>query len=309
MAESTRPLPPLVPLSHGGWEVNSFLSSPEYTIRGLGLMPSNTIVPVIVVPGMMGTNLRAKRLPRLGRIQDERNQIAKPGEAVWRPPNGVPERIASFLVWREVPPESRQRLFAAATLEVDDTGVVSLPEADDGYVLTEAEVRQRGWGEVHADSYGRLLSALQVRLNQTFQFDEKNQRRLIHPHWKAVMACDPRRWGVREFAPLTEAHLVKHAAHYYPVYCVGYNWLEDCGVSSKRLEERILQILGFWKQAKRQCDKVVLVTHSMGGLVARACAKRIPDKIAGVIHGRHAGPGCARGLSPHRLRHGIDNPE
>jgi len=35
---------------------------------------------------------------------------------------------------------------------------------------------------------------------------------------------------------------------------------------------------------KRRCDQVILVTHSMGGLVTRACAKRIPDKIAGVIH-------------------------
>ncbi|WP_020652095.1 esterase/lipase family protein [Massilia niastensis] len=285
MAESTRPLPPLVPLSHGGWEVNSFLSSPAYTIRGLGLMPSNTIVPVIVVPGMMGSNLRAKLLPRLGRIRDERNELAKPGEPVWRPPNGVQESIQSVLDWRKLLPESRQKLFSAASLEVDGTGPVSLPDADDGYVLTQAEVRQRGWGEVHADSYGRLLYALQMRLNQTFRYDERNRRRLVNPHWKAVMACDPRRWGVREFAPLTEAHLVKHAAHYYPVYCVGYNWLEDCGASSKRLEQRILEILAFWTRAKRRCDKVVLVTHSMGGLVARACAKRIPDKIAGIIHG------------------------
>ncbi len=72
---------------------------------------------------------------------------------------------------------------------------------------------------------------------------------------------------------------------YYPVYAVGYNWLDDCEQSSRRLEQRILEIIAFWTQHKRQCQQVILVTHSMGGLVARACAKRIPDKIAGVIHG------------------------
>jgi pimeloyl-ACP methyl ester carboxylesterase len=55
--------------------------------------------------------------------------------------------------------------------------------------------------------------------------------------------------------------------------------------SSERLEKRMLEIIEFWTQPNGAATKVILVTHSMGGLVARACAKRIPDKIAGVIHG------------------------
>ena len=50
MREPTRPLPSLVPLPHGGWGVDSYMSSADYTIRGLGLVPPNTIVPIIVVP-------------------------------------------------------------------------------------------------------------------------------------------------------------------------------------------------------------------------------------------------------------------
>jgi pimeloyl-ACP methyl ester carboxylesterase len=160
-----------------------------------------------------------------------------------------------------------------------------LPEPLGGYVLTDADVRQRGWGEIHADSYGTLLHALQMRLNQTFGFDELNKKRFVQSHWKDVMACDPQKWGKREFEPLTEDHLQKNAELYFPVYAVGYNWLEDCDSSSRRLEQRIQEIIEFWSTAKRRCDKVILVTHSMGGLVARACAKRIPEKIAGVIHG------------------------
>jgi pimeloyl-ACP methyl ester carboxylesterase len=285
MTESTRPLPPLIPLSHGGWEVNSFMSSTEYTIRGMGLKPSNHVIPVIVVPGIMGTNLRAKREPRAMRKINEKNGKAKPGELVWRPPNGMQEGIKAAIDWSDVPPEDRQRLFDGPTLEVDSRGPIALLDSVEGYELSEADVRGQGWGEVHADSYGILLHALQTRLNQTFGFDEVKKERFVLQHWKDVMACDPRKWGLREFEPLTEKHLNKHAKRYFPVYAVGYNWLEDCETSSERLESRIHEIIAFWQSAKRHCEQVILVTHSMGGLVARACAKRIPHKIAGVIHG------------------------
>ncbi|MGJ9416239.1 esterase/lipase family protein [Massilia sp. CMS3.1] len=243
------------------------------------------MIPVIVVPGIMGTNLKAKAKPRLGRIINEKNAKVPLGDKAWRPPNGMQEGLNASIEWGRFSAADRQEIFDGPTLEVDDAGAVTLLDAVDGYVLTEADVRQRGWGEVHADSYGILLHALQTRLNQTFGFDEQTKKRVLQQHWKDVMACEPQKWGVREFEPLTENHLVKHAGHYFPVYAVGYNWLEDCEQSSQRLEKRILEIIEFWAQAKRSCDKVILVTHSMGGLVTRACAKRIPDKIAGIIHG------------------------
>lgn len=285
MSEKTRPLPPLAPLPNGGWEARSFMSSTENTLRGLGLMPPNHVIPVIVVPGIMGTNLRARRVPRLSRKDDERNGAVAPGGEVWRPPNGMQGGLNASFEWRRIDPATRQQLFDGPTLEVDDGGPVTLPEPVDGYVLTEGEVRQRGWGEVHKDSYGALLHALQMRLNQSFGFDDHKQKPFVQQHWQDVMACDPQKWGLRTFEKLTVEHLKKHAGHYFPVYAVGYNWLEDCGKSSERLEKRILAIIEYWTTAKRRCDQVILVTHSMGGLVARACAKRIPEKIAGVIHG------------------------
>jgi pimeloyl-ACP methyl ester carboxylesterase len=284
MTEPTRPLPPMIPLANGGWEATSFLSSTEYNIRGLALRPSNHVIPVIVVPGIMGTNLRAKRNPRPMRI-NEKNQKVKPGELVWRPPNRMQEGIKASIDWSDVPPEDRQRLFDGPTLEVDDRGPIALLDSVEGYRLSEASVRSQGWGEVHADSYGVLLHALQTRLNQSFGFDEVKKERFVLQHWKDVMACEPQKWGVREFEPLTEKHLQKHAKRYFPVYAVGYNWLEDCEISSERLESRIGEIIDYWQKMKRHCEQVILVTHSMGGLVARACAKRIPHKIAGVIHG------------------------
>jgi pimeloyl-ACP methyl ester carboxylesterase len=285
MSEKTRPLPPPVPLPNGGWELNSFMSSTDYTIRGMGLIPPNHVIPVIVVPGIMGTNLRAKRKPRSMRIINEKNTKVTPGELVWRPPNGKQEGISAVFEWRRISPADRQRLFDGPTLEVDDLGPVAALDAVHGYELSEAGARERGWGEVHAESYGELLHALQTRLNQTLGYDEAKKEHFVLPHWKDVMACEPQKWGVREFEPLTEKHLKKNAKRYFPVYAVGYNWLEDCGKSSELLENRILEIIESWTKSKRHCEQVILVTHSMGGLVARACAKRIPHKIAGIIHG------------------------
>ena len=274
----------MIPLAHGGWEVTSFLSSTEYNIRGLALKPSNHVIPVIVVPGIMGTNLRAKRNPRPMRI-NEKNRKVRPGEQVWHPPNGMQEGLNASFEWSRISPADRQRLFDGATLEVDGDGPIELLDSVEGYQLSEASVRAQGWGEVHADSYGVLLHALQTRLNQSFGYDEVKKKRFVLQHWKDVMACEPQKWGVREFEPLTEKHLQKHAKRYFPVYAVGYNWLEDCEISSERLESRIVEIIDYWQKMKRHCEQVILVTHSMGGLVARACAKRIPHKIAGVIHG------------------------
>jgi pimeloyl-ACP methyl ester carboxylesterase len=233
----------------------------------------------------MGTNLRAKQKPRLGRIEDERNQKVNAGQPAWRPPNGDGEGLTASRVWDRYTARDRQLLFDPATLEVDPGGPIVIPDSEDGYVLTEREVRERGWGEVHADSYGSLLYGLQTRLNQTFGFDEQGKKRFVKQHWKDVMDCNPQNWGVHQFPRLTEDHLVRQARYYFPVYAFGYCWLDDCKTSAELLEKRILEIIDSWKKAKRQCSKVILITHSMGGLVARACAKRIPEKIAGVIHG------------------------
>jgi pimeloyl-ACP methyl ester carboxylesterase len=285
MPDPTRPLPLPTPLEHGGWAVYSYMTPEAFTVRGLALIPSNKVIPVVVVPGVMGTNLRAKHKPNLGRKEDERNEILKPGEAAWRPPNGKREGIIAAKVWKGRRPEQRQKIFDAPTLEVDDSGPIILPSSHLDYILTDEELRGRWWGEVHAGSYGALLLALEEHLNQPFGFDDDKQQRFVRPQWKKVMACDSRRWGLRDFEPLTEAYLGKQAKYSFPVYACGYNWLESCAVSSQRLEQRILDIIGFWKRMNRQCEKVIIVTHSMGGLVARACALRIPDKIAGVIHG------------------------
>jgi pimeloyl-ACP methyl ester carboxylesterase len=88
------------------------------------------------------------------------------------------------------------------------------------------------------------------------------------------------------------------------VYAVGYNWLESCSKSATRLQQRIEEIIEFWVQRKHECKQVILITHSMGGLVARACAKRIPDAIAGIIHG--AMPALGAPVAYRRIACGVE---
>jgi pimeloyl-ACP methyl ester carboxylesterase len=266
-----------------GWKATTATSSPNFTIRGEASLPANSIIPVIVVPGIMGTNLRAKTKPR---TKGEENQAVAPGQEAWRPPNWMVTGLFDSFAWDYLTPKERQQLLDPDTLEVDDRGAVHSPHGPQREHVDPREMqygRQRWWGEVHADSYAALLCTLQTRLNRAF-YRGWDDKRCIHEHWKEVMACDPKKWGVREMEPLTEADLEKNAKHHFPVYACGYNWLESCEKSSHRLEQRIMQIIDHWRSLNRRCDKVILVTHSMGGLVARACAKRIPDKIAGVIH-------------------------
>jgi pimeloyl-ACP methyl ester carboxylesterase len=295
MADPIRPLPNLVPQPDGSWTGRTVLTPTALKTRGMFTLPSSKVVPVIVVPGIMGSNLRAAKGPG-----NPPNKVLKRGEQAWRPPNTSAEGVMALYMWRSRDAATRQKVLDGDTLEVDGGGEISLPLEARNYGTTEGEVRDRHWGEVHWDSYGNLLYGLEVWLNHTFEMDPLDNVRVVCRHWKQVMACDAARWGVRSIEKITEKELEKHAGYYYPVYACGYNWLESCEESAKRLRQRIESTIAFWNKGKRECKQVILVTHSMGGLVARACAKQIPDRILGVIHGvmpALGAPACYRRIA------------
>ena len=69
------------------------------------------------------------------------------------------------------------------------------------------------------------------------------------------------------------------------VYAFGYDWLRSNNVSGKELCDTINAL---------QEDKIIIVSHSMGGLVTRACVIRLKDKnrVLGVIHGAQPAMGA-----------------
>jgi pimeloyl-ACP methyl ester carboxylesterase len=306
MTEPTRPLRPPTVDRDGSLVAHTVATPKSFTVRALVTVAPRKVIPVIFVPGIMGTNLRVRRDAKPA---GEAN--LRPGESVWRAPNGFGGGALETLKWLNKSPRQRQFALNAESVEVDDSGEIVIPEtsveADDSPSPPPSvdTLRQRGWGEVHCGSYGRLLAELEKHLNSTFSIDNAGKRRLRR-HWQRVMDCDPAKWGVRNVTALTEAELEKYASFQYPLYAVGYNWLQSCARSADRLEKRINEIIAFWKTRKHECDQVILVTHSMGGLVARACAKRMSKKIAGIVHG--AMPALGAPVAYRRIASGTETP-
>ena len=280
MKEPTRPIPQPTVERDGSLVAHTVATPTSFKVRARVTIGSRKVIPVILVPGIMGSNLRARR-----DAKSRSDDVLAPGEPAWRPPNGVMEGFWEARRWAGRTPSERQRILDAGSLEVDPNGQLEFaPVGFDAAVL-----RERGWGEVHAGSYGAVLIDLQKHLDKTFQVSPGGVREIRH-FWRRVMQSQPEPWGVRSIARVTEAELEKYAGYQYPVYAFGYNWLASCEDSAQRLRRRIDQIKEFWTERKHQCERVILITHSMGGLVARACARSsspgdgsAPD-IAGIIH-------------------------
>ena len=176
--EPTRPLPIEKFDDDGNLHTRSILSPKAMTTRVSIAVPPEKIIPVIVIAGIMGSNLRAKISSSVG------NSELKPGAAAWRPPNGKIAGLGEASKWSKRTPAVRQRILDADTLEVDPTGEIEkIPSC-----LDEATCRDRGWGEIHSDSYGELLQTLEENLNSTFQFSFATHG--MTPSWRDINAYD-----------------------------------------------------------------------------------------------------------------------
>ncbi|MFL6634208.1 MAG: esterase/lipase family protein [Massilia sp.] len=279
MTEPIRRLPDPIVTSDGKLVGASALTPQAMKTRGAIAVPSTKVIPVILVPGIMGTNLRAHT-----RKEGMQNQALRPGEPAWRPPNGTVAGLREATAWKARDPVLRQKILDGDTLEVDDSGLIQIPD-DDSQGSQAAHMRTRWWGEVHWASYGPLLCELQRNLNTTFENSLILRKREPNDHWESVMEYDREKWNAADMPALSTAELETFAQYQYPVYACGYNWIRSNELSAERLKDRVLEIIDFWTKRKFDCKQVILVSHSMGGLVSRACAKKIPDKIVGIVHG------------------------
>lgn len=92
----------------------------------------------------------------------------------------------------------------------------------------------------------------------------------------------------------------------FPVYGFGYNWSNNNRTSGQRLADRITAIIDEARRVVGRCEKVILITHSMGGLVSRAaselCGAR--GKILGIVHGVQ--PVTGSGATYWRMKAGFE---
>jgi len=259
----------------------------------LGLPPMHAI-PIIFVPGIMGSNL-----------SDMDN---KP---VWLLNASIMDAPA-VLAWNWMPKSAgkRQKILHPSRTKVYREGAV--PKDNSVSELRSADLIHRGWGEVSESSYGKFLIWLHVKMNthrdplawKDFsqagteeRLDSNNRwREILHPGVDMMMKGlpDSAESGQR-VEKIKSDDLISRSKSTYPIYAFGYNWLGANEDSAILLKNRISSIISENNRGPIKCSQVMLITHSMGGLVARACSQLpgMSKKIVGVVHGVMPSTGAA----------------
>ncbi|WP_338485016.1 alpha/beta hydrolase [Pseudomonas trivialis] len=272
------------------------------------ILPPDGVLPVIFVPGIMGSNLKSKP------AEQESEDQGEEGVPIWRLDAGfLGKNMWLAKNWIFKTAGERQKILHPVRATVDNKGAV--PRHSVGTVIAQSgsdkkqttmaltkRYQERGWGEVSETSYHAFLLWLEDAMNNEFlphkwpQFD-------IQPEHLHTVAVEPGPTQITQLKPelpiampglgatlaaqlpsIISDELVARGDYRMPVHACGYNWLDSNDSAASRLAERINELM---HQYGRNCQQVILVTHSMGGLVARRCAQLpgMADKIAGVVHG------------------------
>ncbi|NVD71021.1 hypothetical protein HUX88_10690 [Duganella sp. BJB1802] len=284
-------------------------------------VPPKRVIPVIFLPGIMGSNLR--------NTANRQQELGKSDNIAWRP-----DRADAMLPLINASPARRQLQLDPRATEVDIydpqknlTGtpketaakrheipffymnleggnetplLVDDPVGTKNFKTKEMKAMERGWGEVLFSSYGLILQQCEAMLNSS------------HP-WLLgeVLNTDPAKWGASsqtQMKAITDDEFKKITANcWYPVHAMGYNWLMSNRDSARLVSARIRTLMEKYRE-KYQCEKVILVTHSMGGLLARALIHpemgNLQSEVLGVVHGVMPAAGAAAAYK--RMRAGTD---
>lgn len=241
----------------------SRMTPPDQSIGVCHMVPDR-IIPVIFVPGVMGSNLKERG--------------AQPEKAVrWRL-----DSKGSAGQWALLKYDAafRKRYLSPAVMEVDDEGKVS-----DQTTLPAEEQRRRGWGEVGFLSYGEFLPWLENTLNDFDHCRGGLREALIGQRLNAG----------KDDEPVSKEEVALSYRYRFAVHACGYNWLDNNAVAAQRLKTCIEQAVMRYKKEKKRCEQVIIVTHSMGGLVARHCSEVLGmrGRIMGIVHGVMPAVGAA----------------
>ncbi len=231
------------------------MSAPDDTIAVMMVMPER-VIPIIFVPGVMGSNLKQKGVDPSDAVTWRLDSAASAGR--W----GLADRDAKF----------RKQYLQPDVMEVDRGGAIT-----QGTELPDEELRRRGWGEVGAISYGAWLVWLENALHDYVNPQAGERMRLNEANLQTQI----------DTSSLSREEIALTYRYRFPVHACGYNWLDDNAVAAARLGARIDEIIARYKNEHIKCEKVIIVTHSMGGLVARHCSEVAgnKNKILGIVHG------------------------
>ncbi|MBY4693052.1 GPI inositol-deacylase [Burkholderia latens] len=276
------------------------------------------VIPILFLPGIMGTNLRKKDTKA----------------SVWRPPNadlrGAADLIGQLFNYLFKSTNERAGDLVTNSVEIDPSGPIDAGESG----LPKNVLVARGWGGLMRSSYHPLMAKLQHLLNDLSRYDFERCEAKLHKWAAEAGQTAPTEWGAKEGDALTREEIL-HAANYqFDVWAGGYNWLQsnrDSGAAIKELIEKT--ILPFYNEGKAvvvhdtpdgkggsSCynerpapsrpvaEKVIVVTHSMGGLVSRSLTElHNCDKVLGVSHGVQPATGAPATYK--RMRSGFEGAE
>ncbi|PQQ23432.1 hypothetical protein C6H64_22715 [Photorhabdus luminescens] len=221
----------------------------------------NRVIPVIFLPGVMGSNLQDKR-----------------GNEVWRV-----DGYGSVWEWMLKGPETRKKLLDPENTVVDSRGRVDDNHKEGPKFPSRQE---RGWGQASYMSYGEFLPWLQAALDDQDEllFNRLNKTGELTLRQKLEFMDLQAETGEEK---LLSKEIKLSYQYQFPVHVMGYNWLQSNADSANQLVEYVIDIITRYKQRGQPCEKVILVTHSMGGLVARHYSEKLGGhkKILGIVHG------------------------
>ncbi|WP_240466415.1 triacylglycerol lipase, partial [Arhodomonas sp. KWT] len=155
--------------------------------------------------------------------------------------------------------------------EVDPEGAIphglsrSWKTAEGETIPNEALMKARGWGELGSMVYGEFLVWLENWLNLP---DDISAADSI-PITQLVGLVQDDNSLPEDFDATVNGWLKTLTRYHFPVHACGYNWLQSNADSADALAQRVDAIIDGYRRAGMCCDRVILLTHSMGGLVAR----------------------------------------
>ncbi|MBG0881267.1 hypothetical protein H0X90_31155 [Burkholderia sp. 9775_39] len=273
MTTVERIIPPKV-AEDGSIHYASVMSPADSSVAVCHIVP-NRVIPVIFVPGVMGSNLEDFS-----------------GKIVWDV-----SKSNSLVSWMLRGAATRKRILDPSRVVVSAQGKVP-----DGTNLPDEEKRRRGWTTVSNMYYGKFLAWLEGALNDCSEETGYGKNGL-------------RKQLIGEFIsaglnPLAYDEVSLSHRYQMPVHAVGYNWLQSNAKSAQHLSEEIDKYVNYYRDKYRwKCEKVIIVTHSMGGLVARYCSEVIKggqNKILGIVHG--VMPATGAGTAYQHVRGGNQPP-
>lgn len=310
---------------------HGFLTPVEDLIAQVHSVLPRRVLPIVFLPGIMGSNLRMN--------EERQREMGRDENVAWRP-----DSKAEAIRLLNGDPGMRQMQLDPDATEVDEYDPIKNPTGDASVSADERhgvvhvkhrapvgvsvnspllmddpitskprktrdqKARERGWGEVFFGSYQTILEICEERLNTAFVGGH------LDSWWTKIVNVPPAQWQAHaelKLAPLDERTL-QHVVHdcWFPVHAMGYNWLQSNRHSGVRVASRINQLILQYQNQGFLCEKVILVTHSMGGLVARAAIHpkmgNASEKVLGIVHG--VMPAIGAGAAYKRMRCGFEEP-